>query len=263
MTEFSSLVNIKYMQDQLEKLKKVFSLNNYETKLYWAALKFEAATLSELARKAKIPRTAAYSHIQSLIEKGFLLVIKIGKRKKYQALSPKQLHHILERKMVTLKEITDDLAKRINVPEQKLAISYYSGIEGVQIASDTWLENAKTKFGKSFENVESTVMQHGQKQIAKSIDKRVNKKIKGRLIVSGHPEAPILKSVLKKDEKELRKSIVVSPNAYPIKASIAVLDDMVFIFTSEEDPFAVLIKNQDVADSVNSIHDMVWDRYNP
>ena len=70
------------MREQLEKFKKVFSLNNYETKLYWAALKFEAATLSELARKARIPRTAAYTHIQSLVDKGFLLIIKIGKRKK-------------------------------------------------------------------------------------------------------------------------------------------------------------------------------------
>jgi sugar-specific transcriptional regulator TrmB len=251
------------MQEQLEKLKKVFCLNNYETKLYWAALKFEAATLSDLARKARIPRTAAYSHIQSLVDKGFLLIVKIGKRKKYQALSPKQLHHILERKMVTLKEVTDDMAKRINVPEQKLAISYYSGVEGVQIASDTWLENAKTKFGKSFENVEAAILQHGKKQVAKSINKRLKKKIKGRMVVSGHPDSPLLKEVLKKDEKELRKSVIVSPNRYPIKASIGVLDDMVFIFTTEEDPFAVLIKNQDVADSFDSIHDMVWDRYNP
>ena len=106
-----------------------------------------------------------------------------------------------------------------------------------------------------------TILQHGSKQIAKTLNKRIKKGIKGRMIVSGHPDSPVLKEVLKKDEKELRKSIVVSPNTYPIKASIVVLDDMVFIFTSEEDPFAVLIKNKDVADSVNSIHDMVWDRF--
>jgi len=30
-----------------------------------------------------------------------------------------------------------------------------------------------------------------------------------------------------------------------------------------ENPFAVLIKNKEVAESLNSIHDMVWDRFNP
>ncbi|MDD5340885.1 MAG: helix-turn-helix domain-containing protein [Patescibacteria group bacterium] len=251
------------MENQMEKLKKVFSLNNYEAKLYWAALNFESASLSDLAKGAGIPRTAAYRHVQNLVDKGFLLIFKLKKRKLYQALSPKQLRYLLERKMVTLEEITDDLVERISVPEKKLAISYYSGIEGVQIASDIWLENAKTKFGKSFENVEGTILQHGTKQVAQCINKRVSKGIGGRMIGSGQIDSPILKDVLRKDKAELRESIVVSHKIYPIKASFGVLDDMVIIFTTEENPFAVLIKNQDVADSVNSIHDMVWDRYNP
>ncbi len=251
------------MDKQLEQLQKVFNLNNYEAKLYWAALNFDTVSLTDLAKKASIPRTAAYRHIQNLTDKGFLSVIKVYKRKLYQAISPKQLRHLLERKIVTLDEITEDLTKIINVPEKKLAISYYSGIEGVQLASDLWFENAQTKLGKAFENVEAAILQHGKKQIAQSINNRVSKQIKGRTIISGSPDSPILRDVLKNDVDELRASIVVSPRTYPIKASFGVLDDMVIIFTTEENPFAVLIKNKDVADSMNSIHDMVWDRFKP
>jgi len=251
------------MEKQIEQLKRVFNLNNYEAKIYLAALNFESVNLTDLAKTAKLPRTAAYQPIQNLINQGFLSITKIGKRKYYQALSPKELHYILDRKKVSLDEIVSGLSKDISVPEKKLDIRYYSGIEGVQIASDIFLANAKTKMGKSFENVESIVQQHGQRQISDYIKRRVAKKIKGRMIVSCFPESLALKEALKKDAEELRKSIVVSPNTYPIKASFAVLDDMVMIFTTKANPFAVLIKNQDVADSLDSIHDMVWDRYNP
>jgi len=251
------------MEKQIEQLKKVFNLNTYEAKIYLAALNFESANLSDLAKTANLPRTAAYQPIQNLISQGFLAVTKIGKRKYYQALSPKDLHYILDRKNITLDEIISDLSKNISAPEKKLDIRYYSGIEGVQIASDIFLENAKTKLGKSFENVESTIVQHGERQLAASIKRRVSEGIKGRMIVSGSPDSPALKEVLKNDAKELRKSVIVSPNTYPISASLAVLDDMVIIFTTRENPFTVLIKNKEVAESLNSIHDMVWDRFNP
>jgi len=251
------------MEKQIEKLKRVFNLNTYEAKIYLAALNFESANLSDLAKTANLPRTAAYQPIQNLISQGFLSITKIGKRKYYQALSPKDLHYILDRKNVTLDEIISDLSKNISAPDKKLDIRYYSGVEGVQVASDIFLENAKTKLGKSFENVESTIVQHGERQLAASIKRRVSKGIKGRMIVSSTPDSTALKEVLKKDAEELRKSVIVSPNIYPIKASFAVLDDMVMIFTTKENPFAVLIKNKEVAESLNSIHDMVWDRFNP
>ncbi|MFA5188169.1 MAG: helix-turn-helix domain-containing protein [Patescibacteria group bacterium] len=251
------------MEKQIEQLKMVFNLHTYEARIYLAALNFESANLSDLAKTAKLPRTAAYQPIQNLVSQGFLSIIKIGKRKYYQALSPKDLHYILDRKNITLDEIISDLSKNISAPEKKLDIRYYSGIEGVQIAADIWLENAKTKLGKTFENVETTMAQHGKAQMSAYINKRVQKNIKGRMVVAGNPDSPTMKEVLKKDAEELRKSIVVSPNIYPIKASFAVLDDMVMIYTTRENPFAVLIKNKEVAESLNSIHDMVWDRFNP
>jgi sugar-specific transcriptional regulator TrmB len=253
----------KQIEKQIEQLKKVFNLSSYEAKIYLAALNFESANLSDLAKTANLPRTAAYQPIQNLVNQGFFSITKIGKRKYYQALSPKDLHYILDKKNITLDEIISDLSKNISAPEKKLDIRYYSGIEGVQIASDIWLENARTKLGKSFENVDSTVEQHGERQVSEDIKKRVAKGIKGRMVVSGDPASPLLKRILQKDNEELRKSVVVSPNIYPISASFAVLDDMVMIFTTRENPFAVLIKNKEVAESMNSIHDMVWDRYNP
>lgn len=251
------------MEKQIEQLKRVFNLNTYEAKIYLAALNFESVNLSDLAKTANLPRTAAYQPIQNLVNQGFLSITKIGKRKYYQALSPKDLHYILDRKNITLDEIISDLSKNISAPEKKLDIRYYSGIEGVQIASDIWLDNAKTKLGKTFENVETTIAQHGPAQMSAYINKRVQKNIKGKMIVSSTLDSPVLKEVLKSDAEQLRKTVVVSPNTYPIRASIAVLDDMVLIFTTRENPFAVLIKNKEVAESLNSIHDMVWDRFNP
>ena len=251
------------MENKIEQLKRVFNLSSYEAKIYLAALNFESASLSDLAKTANLPRTAAYQPMQNLVKQGFLSITKIGKRKYYQALSPKDLHFIIDRKNITLDEIVSDLSKNISAPEKKLDIRYYSGLEGVQIAADIWLENAKTKLGKTFENVETTIAQHGRAQMSAYINKRVQKNIKGRMIVASTIDSPEIKEILKSDPEQLRKSVVVSPKTYPIKASIAVLDDIVLIFTTKENPFAILIKNKEVADTMESIHDMVWDRYNP
>ena len=88
------------MGKKREQLKRIFNLNTYEAKIYLAALNFESVNLTDLAKRAKLPRTAAYQPIQNLVKQGFLSITKIGKRKYYQALSPKELNYIFERKKV-------------------------------------------------------------------------------------------------------------------------------------------------------------------
>lgn len=88
------------MERQIEQFKKVFGLNQYEAKLYLAALNFDSVNFSDLAKTAALPRTAAYHPVQNLINQGFLSIVKVGKRKFYHALIPKDLKYILERKKI-------------------------------------------------------------------------------------------------------------------------------------------------------------------
>ncbi len=66
---------------------------------------------------------------------------------------------------------------------------------------------------------------------------------------------------ISRDDEELRESIIVSAEEYPFNANIGASDNLVLIFEYKEKPFALLIENRFVAQSIRSIHQMVWDRY--
>ena len=249
------------MEKQIEQLQRIFSLSKYEAKIYLAGLNFESANLTELAAKAGIPRTAVFEPIKRLLSQGFLSAVKIKKRTYYRAIEPVKLKYILKRKQVELDDLTASLEKQIEIPERKLAITYFEGVAGIEMASDILLEEARSKRAKSFEWIPETIKQHGKRQLQEYINRRVQKGIHGEMIVSADVSAQSLKDLLARDKEELRKSILVDHKKYPFRSSLAVLDDAVMIFTYGENPFAVLIRNKEIARTLWSIHEMFWDRY--
>lgn len=249
------------MHKNVSQLKKIFNLTAYEAQIYLAALNFEKANLSELAENAGIPRTAVYHPLQSLMKKGLIFSVKIKKRFYYQALNPNQLHYIFDRRKTELDSLVTELSQKINFPDKKLFVSYYAGTIGIETAADILLEETKGKIGKSFEESSSTINLHGEKQMLRYIERRVEKGIKGKMILSGNPDSSYVKRCLNKDHEELRKTILVSPNRYPFNASMAVFDDILMIVVADENPFAILVKNKKIADTFSSIHDMAWDRF--
>lgn len=68
---------------------KTIGLNLYERKLWVALLARGASTAGELAEIANVPRSRAYDVLQTLAEKGFVIV-QPGKPIKYVAVPPEQ-----------------------------------------------------------------------------------------------------------------------------------------------------------------------------
>lgn len=84
----------------LDTLKGI-GLNLYERKLWVALLARGTSTAGELSEIANVPRSRAYDVLQSLAEKGFV-VVQTGKPIKYVAVSPEES---LDRAKISLKKI--------------------------------------------------------------------------------------------------------------------------------------------------------------
>lgn len=249
------------MKKEINQLQTIFGLSGYEAMLYLAALNFDQVNLSDLARKAGIPRTASYEPLKSILNQGFLVGVKIKKRTYYSAVKPEKLKYILERKKLELDNMITSLERKIDIPERKLAISYFSGRAGVEMAADIVLEEGRTKKALSWEATGLNIQEKGIRYLQNYIDRRVEKGIIGNMIVASDADNKVLKKLIARDKQELRKTIIVNSKKYPVKAAIMVFDDMVDIFTFGENPFAVVIKNKDIARTMQSIHEMFWDRY--
>jgi len=96
-------------EEFLSKLRRYFSLNLYEVKIWAALLSRGVSTAGELSDIANVPRSRSYDVLESLEKKGFV-VMKLGKPIKYIAVSP---HEVVERVKKNMKSEADEKVKRL------------------------------------------------------------------------------------------------------------------------------------------------------
>ncbi len=93
----------------LDALKSI-GLNLYERRIFVALLAKGVATAAEVSEIGKVPRSRSYDILESLADKGFVMV-QPSKPIRYVALSPKEA---LERTKQTLKKKHDEMTDRID-----------------------------------------------------------------------------------------------------------------------------------------------------
>ncbi len=93
----------------LDALKSI-GLNLYERKIFVALLARGVATAGELSQIANVPRSRSYDILESLAEKGFV-VVQPSKPIRYVALAPKDA---LERTKENLRKKFEEMAERID-----------------------------------------------------------------------------------------------------------------------------------------------------
>lgn len=96
-------------EEFLSKLRRYFSLNLYEVKIWTALLSRGVSTAGELSDIANVPRSRSYDVLESLEKKGFV-IMKLGKPIKYIAVPPAE---VLERVKKNVKEDARGQIKRL------------------------------------------------------------------------------------------------------------------------------------------------------
>src|SRR3989304_2173874 len=89
---------------------KGIGLNLYERRLWVALLSRGTSSAGELSEMANVPRSRAYDILQSLAEKGFV-VVQTSKPIKYVAVPPEEA---LERAKKKMEEDITEMEKRID-----------------------------------------------------------------------------------------------------------------------------------------------------
>lgn len=146
----------------LDALKGI-KLNLYERKIFVALLAKGVATAAELSEIASVPRSRSYDVLESLAEKGFVIV-QPSKPIKYVALPPKES---LERTKETLRTQHEEMIERItklqNSPViQELESIYKGGLNLVQPTELTGTLKGKHIIDRQLKSI----LRGAQKQIS-------------------------------------------------------------------------------------------------
>ena len=118
-------------------------LSSAEARIYLALLELGQSKTGRLIDKTKLQSSTVYHVLGSLVEKGIVSYIFIGKIKHYQAESPDTLLAFLEDKKKKLKEIIPELKEKERLSKQKQNAKVFEGIKGITTAFNDILETMK------------------------------------------------------------------------------------------------------------------------
>ena len=116
------------IQKTLEKLG--FSPN--EIKVYLTLNDHGSTKAGKIAKLAKIDRSSCYNSLKSLLEKGLVSYVLIGKVKWFQATGPKRLLDYLKEQEEDVKEILPELHARHKAAKIEGQVRLFKGNKGVK-----------------------------------------------------------------------------------------------------------------------------------
>ncbi len=142
-------------EEFLSKLRRYFSLNLYEAKVWTALLSRGVSTAGELSDIANVPRSRSYDVLESLEKKGFV-VMKIGKPIKYIAVPPKE---VLERVKKNLITATDSHIKKLDELKGTDLINELNSLhtQGVELVEPTDLSGSLKGRLNLYNHIEFTI----------------------------------------------------------------------------------------------------------
>ena len=125
-------------EEFLEELRRHFSLNLYEVKIWTALLSRGVSTAGELSDIANVPRSRSYDVLESLEKKGFV-VMKVGKPIKYIAVPPEE---VVERVKKNVKSDAEERVEQLDTLQESEVIGelkqlHNQGIETVDPSEKT------------------------------------------------------------------------------------------------------------------------------
>lgn len=261
-------------EEFLNKLRRYFSLNLYEVKIWTALLSRGVSTAGELSDIANVPRSRSYDVLESLEKKGFV-IMKLGKPIKYIAVSPKE---VVERVKKNMKNEADERIKRLEELKNTEVLSELNTLhtQGIELIEPTDLSgslrgrhNLYNHLDLTLRNAEQSVTMMTTSQgflrkiegLKPTLEKLKKKGVKIRIA------APITK-----EAKQTLKDIagIAEVRHTNAKARFTVVDgkELLFMVLDDKDvhptyDIGIWVSTPFFAKALENLFDVAWDKMKP
>lgn len=225
-----------------------------EAQVYVAALELGEATMQALARKSGVNRSTIYTFIDELKGRGFIQETRKHKRNIYSGVHPERLVDLQKNRVRELEQILPELLAINNKSDKKPRVTFYEGFDGVEEAYKDQLRTKKEIL--SYEDLEG-LMSELPKRISEWFpQERAHRDI---LIKTISRDVPIAREFTKRNRGLLRETKFF--NAPPFKTDINIYGDKVsLIDVQSEKPFAVIIENKNLAETMRTVWKQLWEQ---
>lgn len=238
-----SLENIK------EYVKKI-GLTENESKVYLALLEFGPNQAGLISRKSGLHRRVVYDTTEMLIKKGLIGYIKKNNKKLFQASNPNRLIEMIKEKEESIKDILPQMLFMYNSTKDKEETNFYKGKNGLKTVFEEQLEESR---GKEILIISPFPVAYDILPFYfKWFDKRrQEQKIKVKIIFH--------KTTKQKVPRIPLSEIRFLPEKYASPMAINIYADKVaVVMWSKENPFAVVIKQKEIAEGYRNYFELMW-----
>ncbi len=238
-------------KDELIKI----GLSNREADAYLALLQLQEATVKEIADKTKESRTHLYDTLKSLIDRGLVSYVIKNDTKYFHAAPPEKLLDYLKEKESSVLTILPVL-KELHKPKfKKPTVEVYEDKEGMKTilhdivrTKKEWIAIGST--GRGPQVLPEFFIERFHKD-------RVKNKIRLKVLCNSTQQG-------KKRGREFSQypltEVKYLPKTHQSPTTVYVYGDKtaVLMWLTENKPFAILIENEEIADSFRSYFHLLW-----
>lgn len=226
-------------------------LNEKSQKIYLALLKLADASASNIAKKAGLPRTTTYHHLESLIELGLASSYRHKNTRRFFAENPNKIKGIFEGKISLSKKYIPELQK-ITSGERFVNLHLFEGKEGMGQIIEEEL-NCKEKLVRSIGSVNDLRKVEGG--IISFTERRLLKKVFSKCLRPKNDSFD--DDWIENQSRELRE-VKLLPEGLVVSGMIFIFDNKMTVITPEEEGVGFIIESKSLSKTMKTIFDALW-----
>lgn len=232
----------------MEAIIDAFGLTKIEYRIYLTLLDLGPSLAGAITSKSGIHRRSVYDALERLIQKGLVAYIIKNNRKNFEACNPENLVELIKEKEDHIKSVLPELKEKYEKTFEKSETLFFKGKNGLKNVFEDQL-NLKQEvlvLGAS------PLFYHMLKYYFVWFNKRrIQKKIKLKLIYNESQ---------RKERKIKFSEIRYLPKSYTNPAAMNIYADKVaIIHWSKDNPFVILIKDKEIAESYKNYFNILWE----
>ncbi len=238
-------------------LKKLgFTAN--KANVYLAALELGSAPASYIAKKSKLKRTTTYKLLEELVSEGLVEIDYGTKVKTYLAQSPNALIELFNQKKKGADSLLPLLLNKFSQTEHKPTIRFYSGLAGIKKAFEDAL-TTKEKILYTYSPIKNVLDHFGPTYSRHYLNKRKKLNIVRKALRQTSDKKSDMKTwEFYASDQTVMRQVKFLPAGIDFRTLIQIYDNKISIISFEQDKFAFIIENEELAIFMKSIFNLLW-----
>lgn len=226
-----------------------------EAKVYAAALGLEKGTVQEIAKKAGIKRTTAYSILEALKKKKAVFQTKMKKRTYFVAEDPAEILEHAKEVMERFSDSIEAAPPRGLDSAGKPKILFLSGAEGFKKIWNSIFKSGIREYLIMTDPREMLSFVQKGYITERIIKEKIRRGIKSRQLIAFSEYA---KEIIAKDAQENRVSKVL-PHIYKIPFTAIVFGEKTALISPALEDVILIIESASFAKTQRSLFEMLWE----